>query len=91
MIEGLKQYKVDAVRCGGSHSFCRTQCGKHFLFGYNSYVQCLCQEDTGDVLGDVLSPYCIDEVVQANCGKKIVSVHPGGSNTIIICSSNDSE
>ena len=85
VIEALKEYKVDIIRCGAAHSFCRTQCGKHFLFGSNWHEECLSMDRK------VVRPHCIDKVVQTKHGKKIFSVHPGCGNTFILCSFNDSE
>lgn len=35
------KFKVNTIRCGASHSYCKTECGKHFMFGHNMHGECL--------------------------------------------------
>ena len=88
LIEALRENKVDLIRCGTYDSYCRTQCGKHYLFGYDGNGECLSGED----FECVLTPRCIDEVVHSQCRKKIdtiLGVYPGDQNTFILGSTNN--
>ena len=35
LVENLKEYKVDLIRCGYYNSYCRTICVKHCVWGTN--------------------------------------------------------
>ena len=47
LIQSLKQYKVDLIRCGYNLSYCRTVCRKHFIWGQNDDNECLTYEQDG--------------------------------------------
>ena len=91
-MTALDDYKVDMIRCGANHAFCRTECGKHFLFGRNHHGQCLVDASWSiqvkphmcDV--SVLTPHRIDELIERKYGHQIESVLLDNDATIILCS-----
>ena len=88
MIEDLKEYKVEIIRCGVTHNYVRTECNKHYMFGSNDDWQCLWfkendEDDNGDYLF-VKRPYRIDPVVRKECVGDIVDVFVGYHSTKIL-------
>ena len=82
LIEDLKDYVVDRIMAGHNHSYCRTSCGKHFLFGSNENNECI----TFDDRNKVKKPHRIDEIVKEKCNvQSIVDVISGRYNTKLIC------
>ena len=89
LIPALKDYEIDLIRCGYSASYCRTKCGKHFMWGQNDDNECLTYSET--VLGfkDVFTPRRVDEIIIDKWkGKgeisKIIEIYPGYYCTHII-------
>ena len=80
MIKALIGYKVDVIKCGFEHSYCRTVCGKHFLWGVNSCGICTFDDE----LFTTKSPFRIDEIISNKYNKRIVDVVLGFYNTKII-------
>ena len=44
-VESLKNYKIDAIKCGYQHSYCRTMEGHHYMWGSNQNGECLVESD----------------------------------------------
>ena len=41
LVESLKDYKIDVIKCGYQHSYCRTSEGYHYMWGSNENGECL--------------------------------------------------
>ena len=75
------RYGVVAIECGYHHSYCRTMCGGHYLFGKNAHNECLDEKRTSRVS----SPFCINWLQDRFGGdKRIESVSLGSQNTKIV-------
>ena len=72
--EDLRDYKVDLIRCGDLHSYARTECGRHYLFGLNNFKQCL---NFNQNVKQVCRPYRVDQIVNKNCNGRLLEVCPG--------------
>ena len=88
LVEALKKYKVELIRCGYNISYCKTVCNKHFIWGQNDDNECLTykQNEAGEY-EDVLIPHRIDNIIKNKCGdnvSKITQIHPGYYSTHII-------
>ena len=84
LIERLKDYVVDLIRCGVRHTYARTTCGQHFMFGRNRFGECMIVE-IGKYLG---KPMTVHEYIKENCNiLRIIDIFPGHYNTKIICES----
>ena len=82
-IEAVMEYTVDTIKCGFEHSYCKTVCGKHFLWGEDTAGVCT----FGDGSYRINVPFRVDEIVRNKYeGKKIVDVVLGFYNTKIIIS-----
>ena len=90
MIESLKEYVVVVTKCGYSHSYCKTDGGKHFLWGHNRYRECVSDEreeesESVQVYKNVAEPFMINDVIEEEYdGAEIVDVSLGYHNTKII-------
>ena len=73
--------KMDLIRAGYTHGYCRSVCGKHFVWGDNSYGQCMMHDD---VSRRVMVPTRIDNVIEKDNGMKIIEILPGYYNTKVI-------
>ena len=81
MIEYLKEYVVVEIKSGYHMSYCKTECGKNFLWGSNINNECM---DFSNVSG-VIVPNQIDDIVKAGCNcKSILRVFLGVFCTLII-------
>ena len=81
MIDYLKEYVVVEIKCGYHMSYCKTECGKNFLWGANNNNQCIDFSNTSTVF----IPNQIDEIVRAICNcKSILRVYLGFLCTFII-------
>eukprot|EP01084_Bolivina_argentea_P038022 70304_1 len=80
-IKELDECDVINIGCGALHSYCLTSDGKHYLWGSNSYNECLELDDEDCVL----LPKIINDKVdrQTHCNK-IVEVLLGWENTQVI-------
>ena len=76
-IAALSEFKVDVIKCGRIHSYCRTQCGKHFLFGYNSDRECITM---GAGQHTVWKPHRIDSIEKVDAAGSIV----GGVSRLLV-------
>ena len=86
-IERVKDYIVDVIKCGHEHSYCRTVCGKHYLFGSNTDLKSSLNlaGASGWDDGDVMEPFRIDLLLKDEHNiKEIIEVHPGYYNTKLI-------
>ena len=83
LIEDSKDYKVDIIRCGRYHSYVRTKCRKHYLFGRNRHVECLQFDEDCD---NVLRPHRVDQIIQDKCRGKLIDVFLGIRSTFFIVS-----
>ena len=80
LIESLKGYRINLIRCGYCHSYCRSECGKHFIWGNNTYGGCMVKDEEM-----VLLPYRVDGLIKEQCGDcEIVELLPGYYNTKVI-------
>ena len=80
-IKSLNEYKIDIARCGEDHSYVKTKCGKHFMFGSNEENECMTFTDEKKIT----IPRRVDDVIYNKCGiKTIIEVIPGHFNTKII-------
>ena len=76
------KYKVDGIKCGESHSYIHTECGKNFLFGQNNDNECI----TFNEEGNISIPHRFDDIIQQKCNiHGILDVFPGYYNTKILC------
>ena len=81
MIEYLKEYVVVEIKCGYNMSYCKTECGKNYLWGSNDYKECL----DFSTQNEVTLPNQIDEIVKEECNNKtILKVFPGFCCTKIL-------
>eukprot|EP01084_Bolivina_argentea_P244611 409749_1 len=81
IIQSLKELKIIGIETGHRHSYCKSNNGKHFLFGSNEHNECL----TYDGRKKVCIPYCVNDVIDEICnGKYIKYVSLGYYNTKII-------
>ena len=57
---------MNKIACGHGHSYVRTECGKHYLFGDNNNGECLkiIVEDDYD---NVKRPHRIDQIINQTC------------------------
>ena len=77
LIETLNDYKIDVIKCGYNTSYCRTVCGKHFIWGQNDDNECLTY-DKDEWYEDLLRPHRIDNTIYEECDcSKVVNVYPG--------------
>ena len=84
LVEDLKEYKVDLIRCGSRTSYCKTVCDKHFIWGRNDHNECLTFDGKYDddahelVYDDQYLPHRIDLIIKKKCcTQKIINVYPG--------------
>ena len=81
LIGNLKEFNIIEIECGYEHSYCKTECDKHYLFGSNIYYECIKYDNRSPVK----LPFCINHVIkQISDGKSIKSVSLGYNNTKII-------
>ena len=78
LMESLVKYKVDVIRCGWTISYCRTKCGKNFIWGQNDDNECLTYDNTRGYQ-DVCIPTQIDDIVTKNCDCNV------SNHSTIIC------
>ena len=83
LIEELKDYQANTIRCGQYHSYISSECGKHYLFGANTGYACLVFDKD---CGKVTRPYRIDPVINKKCKGKLVDVYLGEWNSVFIVS-----
>ena len=89
-IEMLKEYDIKKIKCGYFHSYCKSVCGKHFLWGNNDYYyKCVLidGDDNDDGYVDTTEPKMFDKNrLMENYGfKEIIDVFVGSNNTKIVC------
>ena len=91
LIGHLQDYDIIDIQCGYEHSYCKTECGRHYLFGSNMYYECMRYDDRSPVK----LPFCINSVIdqeinnKGKCKKIIKSVSLGYNNTKIILCDDD--
>eukprot|EP00484_Ammonia_sp_Unknown_P027493 CAMPEP_0197032092 /NCGR_PEP_ID=MMETSP1384-20130603/10849_1 /TAXON_ID=29189 /ORGANISM="Ammonia sp." /LENGTH=539 /DNA_ID=CAMNT_0042461693 /DNA_START=32 /DNA_END=1651 /DNA_ORIENTATION=+ len=74
--------KVKKIACGNYHSLVATTKDEYYLFGSNKYHQCLCFDEQRQT---VVSPFCVNEIVQQQTkAKHIKDIYLGCNNTKII-------
>ena len=78
LVEALSEYKVVEIKCGYHHSYCKTECGQHYVWGSNSDQECIVDTKRKNIC----KPQRVDELVlkQSNI-KEILAVYPGYYNT----------
>ena len=76
---------MDLVRCGYNMSYCRTKCGKHFIWGQNDDNECMTYDESHNY-EDALIPHRIDDIImeQLEDISNIFDVYPGYYSTQII-------
>ena len=84
LVEDLREYEVDLIRCGYSMAYCRTVCDKHFVWGINDDNECCTFDADYDddiqkfLYKDRHLPHRIDLVIKEKCDtNKIIDVYPG--------------
>ena len=84
LIDELIDYDIEIIKFGYHHGYCRSKCGKHWIWGQNDDNECLMYEQGEDE--DVFSPHRIDEIVTEKAGAtRIIDIYPGYYATKIIC------
>ena len=81
LIEAIKEYVVKEIKCSAFHSYVKTECGKHFIFGKNSNGECLKSKNNDGVL----LPYRIDCLIEEQCNSDNFKVYLGRESTKIVC------
>ena len=82
LIEFFANEIVKGIDCGSFHSYCRTEEGKHYLFGSNYENECVTFNDKQE---KVMQPFCINDNVYTHCGgKQIKAIYLGHFNTKIV-------
>ena len=91
LIEDLKEYEIDLIRCGHHHSYVKTSCDKHYLFGKNENGECSLEKLENDDSDDyVTRPLRVDKIILDKCnGISIVDVFPTYLCTKVIVSMNN--
>ena len=88
LIEELKDFTVKSIKCGYSHSVCRTACGRYYIWGSNNFGQSSLQlqgASTAAHNDDVVLPFRIDMLLKEKYNvKKVIDVDPGYLNTKIV-------
>eukprot|EP01084_Bolivina_argentea_P286397 491267_1 len=82
VIKDLESYSygVVAIDCGTNHSYCKLANDSHFLFGSNTYNECLHPK-----LSKVERPLCINDIIKETTGGKVIeSISLGCNNTKIV-------
>ncbi len=77
-IKALDTHNVINIRCGALHSYCSTSKNKHYLWGSNSYNECL-ESDDEDCL--LVPKFINDKIETQTHGNIIVEVLLGWENT----------
>ena len=81
LIEEIKEYKVEVIKCGNAHSYVRTECNKHFMFGSNEYGECFGGDER------IVRPHRVDEIILDKCKvKRIIDIEVGYYSTKVIVS-----
>ena len=84
LLDSLKEYEIELIRCGYHHGYCRSKCGKHWIWGQNDDNECLRYELGTDK--NVHSPHRIDQIIKRKtASNRIIDVYPGYYATKIIC------
>ena len=81
LISSVVDKKFGKIQCGYYHSYSWCDCeDKHYLFGDNGQQQCRLKMG-----GNVLKPFCINDVFASMSGGRIiVNVFVGNNNTFIL-------
>ena len=81
LIKEVKDYIVTDVGCGFSHSYLKTDCDKHYMFGSNSDGECCSYNDERNVF----VPYRVDEIIKDKCkATDVIKIVPAYYNTKVI-------
>eukprot|EP01084_Bolivina_argentea_P093660 168411_1 len=81
-INVLSKFNVVAIKCGGNHSYCKTDDGNHYLFGSNAYNECSLDRTNEN---NIETPFYINYVFDTiTNGKVIKDVFLGYNNTFIV-------
>ena len=67
-------------------SYCRTLCGKHFIWGANADNECITYQKNEFVnFESVTLPHRIDDIAKEKCGiSEIKEIYPGYFSTQVI-------
>eukprot|EP01084_Bolivina_argentea_P036327 67223_1 len=83
----LSNHKIIDIKCGYTHSYCKSDKHKHWLFGDNNNN--ICSLSNGK---NIYGPFCINETVnKLTNGKHIKDVFVGSGCTWIITNVNNSD
>ena len=77
----LTKEKMNVIRCGLHHSYCKTVDNKHYLWGSNHAMECIVDQECID------RPTRIDDFVREKYGLNVIDVFPGYYNSTFICNS----
>ena len=81
LIESAKEFVIDCIDCGYRHSYIKSTDGIHYLFGSNSYGECL----TYNYEKHILSPFRVNQIIKTKCRtKEIIEIQLGYYNTKVI-------
>ena len=86
LIDSLKLYDIEKIKCGETHSYVCTNNGNNYLFGSNRDNECIKLDDDNNNVGlPHLITKQIDEYINnENNDKRIKNVYLGCENTIIV-------
>ncbi len=83
LIESVKDYIVDVIDCGCSHSYIKTEDGRHYLFGSNDDGECITFNDENKII----APFRVDEIIKQHYNaQEIIQMVLGYGNTKVIVS-----
>ena len=71
---------MNKIKAGLNHSYIRTKCGQHLMFGMNGDNECIVFND-GEY---VHVPTRIDLTLKQRFGVSILDLVPGRNNTVIV-------
>ena len=83
LIEGVKEFIIDCIDCGYTHSYVKTVDKRHYLFGSNLYGECITYNDEKEIIG----PFRVDEIIKSKLNAtEIIKIELGHRNTKVIVS-----
>ena len=83
LIESVKEFVIDCIGCGFSHSYVKTVDKRHYLFGDNYYGECITYNDEKKVI----TPFRVDQIIKSKCNaKEIIQIELGYKNTKVTVS-----
>eukprot|EP01084_Bolivina_argentea_P207333 353753_1 len=81
IMKHFESFEIETIKCGYMHSYVKTKCNKHYMFGENKYNECLMFDGTERVT----VPHRIDEIVYKKVKQmKSMEVFLGYNSTVIV-------